>query len=296
MVSFSPNKGSDRGRAGRNHARRDSARATTASRCAASRAAGRSTAATARACRPSLPRTSIPGCGSCMSASRRARFRRANLPPASFAEFGLDPPASVVVLETAGGAVATVNFGVLNPAGTSHYVRLGGAPTVYLMPRHVGDRVAIGGRHGAPAAGAGRARGRKPRHEPAVAGVDGAGVGGRDRVRRQAHPLRTRRRRNWFRHIGQHSHAAGADAHVADPAQARIIDAALGAFDPTAVETPRRACRCRAQLDAIWPGIAAVDRAALCARQLDRRWRGSNSAPPPTVSIAMPGSRRMAMS
>lgn len=55
----------------------------------------------------------------------------------SFAAFGLDPPAEVAVLETHSAVAATANFGVTNPAGTSHYVRLGGAPTVYLMPRHV---------------------------------------------------------------------------------------------------------------------------------------------------------------
>ena len=72
--------------------------------------------------------------------SEPAREMAANeLTAGSFAEFGLDPPASVVALSTASGAVATLNFGVLNPAGTSQYVRLGGAPTVYLMPRHVGD-------------------------------------------------------------------------------------------------------------------------------------------------------------
>jgi hypothetical protein len=42
---------------------------------------------------------------------------------------------------------------------------------------------------------------------------------------------------NWFKHVGQHTHAAGSDAHVADPAQARIIDAAFGTFDAAAVET-----------------------------------------------------------
>ena len=42
---------------------------------------------------------------------------------------------------------------------------------------------------------------------------------------------------NWFRHVGQHSHTAGANAHVADPAQARVIAAALESFDATAVET-----------------------------------------------------------
>jgi hypothetical protein len=55
----------------------------------------------------------------------------------SFAAFGLDPPTEVAVLETHSAIAATVNFGTINPAGTSHYVRLGGAAAVYLMPRHV---------------------------------------------------------------------------------------------------------------------------------------------------------------
>jgi hypothetical protein len=40
----------------------------------------------------------------------------------------------------------------------------------------------------------------------------------------------------WFRHLGQHSHAAGANAHVADPVQAPIIDAAFRAFDAAVAE------------------------------------------------------------
>ena len=114
---------------------------------------------------------------------------------ANFAEFGLDPPASVLVLGTAGGTVATVNFGVLNPAGTSQYVRLAGAPTVYLMARHVGTEWQVAGDM------ARRLRGRAEpaianrRHESAVAGVARAGLGGGNRVRGQGHALRARRRR-----------------------------------------------------------------------------------------------------
>src|SRR5947199_6550572 len=62
----------------------------------------------------------------------------ADLAPEGFAAFGLDPPSEVAVLETRSAVAATVNFGTTNPAGTSHYVRLGGAPTIYLMPRHLG--------------------------------------------------------------------------------------------------------------------------------------------------------------
>jgi len=42
---------------------------------------------------------------------------------------------------------------------------------------------------------------------------------------------------NWFRHVGQHSHAANANAHSADPAQARVIGAALDTLDVAAIES-----------------------------------------------------------
>ena len=114
----------------------------------------------------------------------------AELAAESFAAFGLDPPSEVAVLETHSAVTTTVNFGMANPAGTSHYVRLGGAPTVFLMPRHVTGRVAAGVRHGAAAARQGRLHHREPQRGSAVAGLDGAGVGHRDRCERQAHPLR----------------------------------------------------------------------------------------------------------
>ena len=155
----------------------------------------------------------------------------------SFAEFGLNPPANVAVLETQAGPGATVNFGALNPAGTSHYVRLSGAPTVYLLPRHVGAewRVVFD-----------MARRLPGRDEPAAAGR-GAGLllpvsmaevwaveivfaGKLTRFERDAAG-------NWFRHLGQHAHTDSTAVHVADPAQARIIDTAFSAFDFAAVET-----------------------------------------------------------
>jgi len=159
------------------------------------------------------------------------------LTAASFAAFGLDPPVDVAVLETRARPAATVNFGSLNPAGTSHYVRLSGAPTVYLMGRHVREewRVVLD-----------MARRLRERTETAVASR-GAGLllpvsmaqvwaleivfaGKLTRFERDGAG-------NWFRHRGQHSHAAGSVAPVADPAQARLIDAALGPLDAAAVET-----------------------------------------------------------
>jgi hypothetical protein len=51
-------------------------------------------------------------------------------------EFGLDPPAYVVSLGAA-GRTDVVDFGALDPAETSQYVRIIGRP--YLLPRHVGE-------------------------------------------------------------------------------------------------------------------------------------------------------------
>ena len=155
----------------------------------------------------------------------------------SFAEFGLDPPASVVALSTVPGAAATINFGTLNPAGTSQYVRLGGAPTVYLMGRHVGAEWQVA---------ADMARRMRGQGEPAVAArgtslllpVSMAQVWAVEIV---AGGKLTRFERdsdgNWFRHVGQHAHTANSNAHVADPGQARVIGTALDAFDAAAVET-----------------------------------------------------------
>ena len=155
----------------------------------------------------------------------------------SFAEFGLDPPARVAVLETQAGVAATVNFGTLNPAGTSHYVRLGGAPAVYLMARHLGAEwqvvfdMARRLPNQAESAVANRGAGLLlPVSMAQVWAIEIVFAGKLTRFERDAAG-------NWFRHVGQHLHTADSNAHVADPAQARIIDAALRAFDTAAVET-----------------------------------------------------------
>jgi hypothetical protein len=155
----------------------------------------------------------------------------------SFAAFGLDPPVSVVVLEAASGIAATMNFGTLNPASTSYYVRLGGAPTVYLMARHVGEewRVTfdmarrLRGQSVAEIAGRGASL-LLPVSMAQVWAMEVVFAGKLTRLERDGAG-------NWFRHVGQHSHTAGSAGHVADPEQARLIEAALRAFDTTAVET-----------------------------------------------------------
>jgi hypothetical protein len=154
----------------------------------------------------------------------------------SFAGFGLDPPSEVVVLKIHSAVAATVNFGTTNPAGTSHYVRLGGAPTVYLMPRHVTEEWRLvfdmARRLQGTAGSSGASRGADlllPVSMAQVWAVEIVASGKLTRFERDGAGA-------WFRHVGQHAHTAGGDAHVADPAQARLIDAAFGGFDAAVVE------------------------------------------------------------
>ena len=153
----------------------------------------------------------------------------------SFAAFGLDPPSEVVVLEAQTSVAATLNFGVANPAGTSHYVRLSGAPTVYLMPRHVSEEwrlVFDMARRLKGADGTVASRSADlllPVSMAQVWAIEIVAGGKLTRFERDTAGA-------WFRHLGQHSHAAGANVHVADPVQAPIIDAAFRAFDTAVAE------------------------------------------------------------
>ena len=154
----------------------------------------------------------------------------------SFAPFGLDPPTEVAVLQTHSAVAATVNFGAANPAGTSHYVRLGGAPAVYLMPRHVAEEWRLvfdmARRLQAKAGSAAAERGADlllPVSIAQVWAVEIVAGGKLTRFERDASGT-------WFRHTGQHTHAAGGSVHVADPIQAPVIDAAFRALDATVAE------------------------------------------------------------
>jgi hypothetical protein len=160
----------------------------------------------------------------------------AELGPESFAAFGLDPPSEVVVLETRSAIAAAVNFGAENPAGTSHYVRLGGAPTVYLMPRHVTeewhllfDMARRQQGNGGFATASRSADLLLPVSMAQIWAVEIVAGGKLTRFERDPEGA-------WFKHTGQHTHAAGSDAHVADPALAPVIDAAFRDFDATVAE------------------------------------------------------------
>ena len=159
------------------------------------------------------------------------------LGPESFAAFGLDPPSEVAVLETRSGVAATVNFGTINPAGTSHYLRLGGAPTVYLMPRHVTEEwrlVSDMARRLQGTASSGMASRSAdlllPVSMAQVWAIEIVAGGKLTRFERDAAGA-------WFKHVGQHTHAAGDVVHVADPAQAGIIEAAFRGFEAAVAET-----------------------------------------------------------
>jgi hypothetical protein len=161
---------------------------------------------------------------------------------ASFADFGLDPPAYLVALENADGSLIVTDFGTLNPANTSQYVRLIGQPTLYLMPRHVGAEWELT---------ADMAKRISPSdvvsHDEATAGAkrpaDLLFPVSIDRVwvieivyEGKLHRFERDGAGNWLLHVGQHTHSDNTAAHVADPAQARIIATALGAFDQTQIE------------------------------------------------------------
>jgi hypothetical protein len=140
-----------------------------------------------------------------------------------------------VLLGTPEGLAAAVHLGTLNAAGTAQYARLGGAAAVYLLPRHVGGEWDVvrdmasrlpGGGNGASRPTAGL-----------LLPVSMAQVWSVEIVR---DGMMTRFERDpageWFRHTGQHSHAAGAAAHKADPARARVIGSALARLGETVVE------------------------------------------------------------
>jgi hypothetical protein len=159
----------------------------------------------------------------------------------SFADFGLDPPAFAVSLVAADGSAIVANFGTLNPSGTSQYVRLLGQPTLYLLSRHVGAEWQLMAdmtnrlqpRTAAGPAGASDTAARfsalfLPISIDQVWAVEIVYGGALHRFERD-------RSGNWLLHVGQHTHDPSS-GHVADPAKASIIAAALEAFGQTKIE------------------------------------------------------------
>jgi hypothetical protein len=159
---------------------------------------------------------------------------------ASFADFGLDPPVYIVLLEQSDRSVIVANFGTLNPSGTSQYLRLVGLPTLYLMPRHVGTEWEVTAdmarRMLPPEASTGDDGAKRlavlllPTSIDRISAIEIVSQGKLHRLERDGAG-------NWLVHAGQHTHSGNSDAHIADPDKARVIAAALAALDQTQIET-----------------------------------------------------------
>lgn len=156
---------------------------------------------------------------------------------ADIAEFGLDPPDQMIAL-VAGGGVTSVWFGALNPAQTSHYTRVVGRSAIYLMPRHVAAEwqlvADMARRHAAVGAAAGEQLPAStalllPVSLAQIWAVEIVAAGNLQRFERDPAG-------NWFHHVGEHVHLGSADAHIADPQQARVIAGELAAFERTPIE------------------------------------------------------------
>lgn len=152
---------------------------------------------------------------------------------ADIADFGLDPPSFAVSLGAIDKSVTTADFGTLNPAQTSQYVRLAGRPSLYLLPRHVGAEWLLAAdlaRRSAATASGRSVQRLLPASIDQVWAVEIVFAGKLHRFERDGS-------KSWFLHVGQHTHSAASPGHVADPAKAPLIDAALTAFGATEIET-----------------------------------------------------------
>lgn len=154
------------------------------------------------------------------------------------AEFGLDPPHQMIALVAADGKVTSVWFGGLNPAQTSHYTRVVGRSAIYLMPRHVAAEWQLAADMTRRHARIGATGGERlpastalllPVSLAQIWAVEIVAAGNLQRFERD-------RAGDWFHHLGQHVHVSSADAHIADPQQARLIVGELAAFERTPIE------------------------------------------------------------
>jgi hypothetical protein len=173
-----------------------------------------------------------------------------NYTSSSIADFGLEQPSLAISLGAADGSVTIVDFGALNPATTSQYVRLAGHPTLYMLPRHVGNEwqlTANLAERSRPVASGEAIRLLLPASMDQVWAIEIVFAGKLHRFERDGAA-------RWFLHVGQHTHDNTTPAHVADPAKSPVIDAAFTAFGETEIERvdlqhPNRGERARFGLD-----------------------------------------------
>ena len=157
---------------------------------------------------------------------------------ADIAEFGLDPPRQMIALVAADGGITNVWFGALNPTQTSHYTRVVGRSAIYLMPRHVAAEWQLAAdmaRRHAPLGAAVREQLPAstalllPVSLAQIWAVEIVAAGNLQRFERD-------QAGDWFHHVGEHVHLSSADAHIADPQQAKVIAGELAAFERTPIE------------------------------------------------------------
>lgn len=135
------------------------------------------------------------------------------------AEYGLDPPRFVLAITDGGGDATRVSFGEMTPAQNAQYVRIGGRPELYLVPRDVGEEWQLA-RDMAE-------RGAKLLLPVSMAQLSAVEVVTRGAVYRfERDPAGL-----WFHHIGQHVHLPGGLVHHANPTMAPLIAAELAALD-----------------------------------------------------------------
>jgi hypothetical protein len=157
---------------------------------------------------------------------------------AEIAEFGLDPPRQMIGLVDADGAVTSIGFGVLNPAQASHYARVVGRSSIYLMPRHVGAEWQLASDMARRSSRSIAATGERPLASTAfllpvsLAQIWAVEIVAEGTIQR----LERDRAGDWFQHVGEHVHIGSADAHIADPRQAKAIASELAAFEQTPIE------------------------------------------------------------
>jgi hypothetical protein len=155
------------------------------------------------------------------------------------ADFGLDPPHLLVSIIAKTGKASSVAFGEATPAGNAQYVRVIGRPDLYLLSRYVGvewelavdmARRLLPADMSDPDAAQRPSTLLLPMSMATIAAVEILENGALTRFERDPEG-------DWFHHIGQHSHAAGAPAHKADPQLAPLLAAELTALERATIET-----------------------------------------------------------
>ncbi len=157
---------------------------------------------------------------------------------AQVADFGLDPPQLLVSIVAKTGKTSSVTFGEATPARNAQYVRVIGQPDLYLLPRYVGvewELAADMTRRLLPADLSDTDAAQRssalllPASLATIGAVEIVENGALTRFERDPDG-------DWFHHTGQHSHAAGAPVHKADPRLAPLLAVELTALESAPIE------------------------------------------------------------